>query len=169
MALIEYEFFIEDGKGGESIFAIWTAATVDWTDLQTAARDLMPLLRNIITGGVVGCRASKEMDFSALYASFPSLRIPDADSDIEEGAVLVFAADQDKRDYIVRLPTFDEDLIIPNSVEIDLEDVRVIALADAIANGSTYVTFDEYALDTLHEGKEKFKASKRRGKGRWVY
>ncbi len=83
---------------------------------------------------------------------------PDADSDIEEGALFVYE-DADGRFYKQRVPTFLETLILTGTRQVDNSNAAVQALTDAIITGLDTVAPQTMAatdITALRSDKEQF-------------
>lgn len=136
--IISFTFSVVDSKGAVSFVALYSAID-EWdftvTELNLAANDMLPLIRNLLTGGTPRCRISIDADFGTLFSSFPGIQYPSAtDSDVEEGATLIFRMDEGiPVDF--RLATFDENLFFAGTREVDAADPRMTAFVTLILGG----------------------------------
>lgn len=168
MALVAVNFTVVDGKGQESVVTLYTTDSFTLPQLLAAAVAMVPLVRNMITGGVKSCSLSIDVDLASLFGSFPSIPIPDADSDTEEGALFIFrtALAHDKRN---RIPTFDETLFFSGTREVDIADGQVApfvtAITAGVSAGGATVTFVDSRLEdinALEDAYESFQSSRKR-------
>jgi len=142
--LMRFSYSVVDGKNKGTDLNYYVLGDDSYTlnSVDGAARAFIPILRNLMNGGIKGGSISLAIDTSALYTSFPSIPIPDPDSDIEEGGEFVFY-DAERHIFRNRIPTFDEALILTGTRQIDILDSRVVAYLDLILSGLA-VGLDEY-------------------------
>lgn len=97
-------------------------------DIEPALNALADLVDPLITGGIVSAGVSLAVDLTTVQT------IADALSDVQEGARFVFRS---VGNFIksVRLPTFDESLIVGGTSVVDLDDLDVFAFVTAITDG----------------------------------
>lgn len=168
MALVSINFTVVDGKNQESVVTLYTTDSFTLPQLLAAAVAMVPLVRNMITGGLKSASISIDVDLSGLFASFPTIPIPDPDSDTEEGSIFIFQTvlSHDKRN---RIPTFDEALLFAGTREVDVADAQVAPFIAAItagvsAGGATVTFVDSRSEDinALLDAYESFQSSRRR-------
>lgn len=169
MALVSLNLTVVDGKGQESTVTLYTTDTFTIVQLGNAVRAIIPLVRNMITGGITKGTIAIEVDLSGLFTSFPTIAVPDDDSDTEEGALFIFnnSGGDPKRN---RIPTFDEALVLAGTREVDQEAVAVENFINAILTGVTvagpatvtFVDSREEDLQFLSDAYESFQSSRRR-------
>lgn len=172
--IIEFNFKIVDGKDKNSSISLYALDDPPHTinQLNAAANAALPVIRNVLKGGVIGCSISFQADLADLFDSFPTLRIPDPDSDIEEGGLTKWATDETfKRPTKMRFPTFDEDLLVSGTRDIDDSDPRFEALItliteDLVVSDTHFSTSRGENFLFYVDGEEKFKRRKYKRKAR---
>lgn len=164
MALVSITLTAKDGKGQESTITLYTTDGYTLAQLVAAAKAIAPLVKGLITGGIVSANLVIAVDLSAIVG----ISDIDPDSDTEEGALFIFQTDgfHPKRN---RLPTFDEAFLLPGTREVDTSDLVVAAFNNAIIAGlvvgGTTVTFvdsREEDIDALTDAYESFQSSRSR-------
>lgn len=158
----QISYTVEDGKGETSVFFVNIPSTFTLAQSLEAAQDIATLVNAVITGAI----RSIGLCFNVTLPGGLTTT-PDADADVEEGARFQWLSTGNFRTRF-RLPTFNEDLILAGTKQVDLTDTDVDALVDAIiggtpVTGSGTVTFvdsrdvDIIALDTAREafGKDR--------------
>jgi len=169
MALVALNFTCVDGKGQESVVTLYTTDSFTLPQLVAAGIAMVPLVRNMITGGIISCSLSVDIDLATLFGSFPTIPVPDADSDTEEGALFIFrtSGNHDKRN---RFPTFDENLFFAGTREVDVAHAQVApfitAIQSGVSAGGATVTFVDSRLEDIvstDDAYESFQSSRRRG------
>lgn len=123
-------FSIRDEKSQTSVTKVNVPSSTAWADVVEFAEDMASLIDPLITGQIYRVGIAYEVDISALGLT-PAAA---ADSDVEEGARYqmetgtgFFTA--------MRLPTFDEALILPGSREVDRVNVSALAFENALELG----------------------------------
>lgn len=168
MAVVTLRYTVVDGKGKESAIELYTVDFYTIAQIREAAIAMIPLIRDTIKGGLVKGSITIDMGIGDLLSSFPSIAIPSADSDVEEGGLFIFTTVQGdtKRN---RFPTFDEDLILDQSRQVDVANPRVAPLVAALTefvviSGGAEVKFNDSRgdeLDRLSEAYEQFSRRKK--------
>lgn len=171
MSIITFTYQIIDGKTPPQKSEI-TLYCIDTGLLTTAeltetANDSIGVIADLITGGILGCRIGFEPILANLVAN-PAWKIPDPDSDVEEGAKLVFRPlDGDIRPTTIRIPTFNEDFIVSGTRIVDTDEPEVQLFVDMVTDGAFPYSFDfDYSdsrgadLATYLSGEESFKRRK---------
>lgn len=123
---------IEDGKGRFSTMSVnlEQGRDLSFNDLDEAGRDLQVDVIPLIKGAIVGATVTVPL---TLHVN--ALVSPDADSDVEEGALFVFETLGGSFQARVRIPTFDEAFLVPGSREVDLADADVVDFVTKITGG----------------------------------
>lgn len=167
MALVDITFTVRDGKTppNESTVTVFTTDGYTLAQLVGAVVALAPLVKNMMTGGIVSATLAVNVDISAISG----IGVADPDSDTEEGALFIWDTDTgfSKRN---RIPTFDEALLISGTREVDTSDINVAAFNNAIIAGlvvgAATVTFVDSRgddIDSLTDAYESFQSSRKRG------
>jgi len=165
--LITFNYRIVDGKGKKGLFKVYSTTDImenGFVDCEIQANALMPIIRNAIRGGIIGCRVSMQVYFGDLYLSFPSLRIPDPDSDVEEGAILYFDCDEGGK-WQPRISTFDESLLLSGTRIIDESNAQYLAFVSGVSDAPTLIFTNSRGnaiMNNVLGGNEKFRKRKRR-------
>jgi len=126
----------------------FTGATVAaWNsgNLQAIVDEYLPLIDDLIDGKIVGAGW-------VLTSTLPSGMKAAAEefSDVEEGARFTFTTLIPFKTSL-RLPTFKESKMLPNSKQVDLTDGGVIAFVDAMEDGVTISTVNFHPADARGE------------------
>lgn len=165
MALVSITLTVQDGKDQESTVTLYTTDGYTLPQLIGAVVALAPLVKGVITGGIMRASLVIDVDISGIAG----ISTIDPDSDTEEGALFIWNTDMnhDKRN---RIPTFDEALLLPGTREVDTSDLTVAALNNAIIAGLvvgaatvTFVDSREEDIDALETAYESFQSSRKRG------
>jgi len=172
MSNIVFTYRVIDGKtpASKSEVVLYGSNTGVLTteNLAEVARDHLPVIRGILTGGIIDCTISFQPDLSAVYAGDPLIKIPNPDSDVEEGAKFVFRPlDGDISLRTMRIPTFNEDFLVVGTRLVDPTETEVALFIDAMLNSIFGYTFDFWFVniggEPLYEflgGEENFKKRK---------
>lgn len=123
----ELFYTVIDGKGQKSRVTFpCTVPTLD--DALLAVGAVGELLDPLLTGGIVDAGFTMKAD-TATFSTAAALL-----SDVQEGARFVWST---ALNFLksVRLPTFDEALIVESSTAVDLDDTDVFALVTAVTDG----------------------------------
>jgi len=147
MSVITFTYKVIDGKNPakKSEITLYCVDTGLLTtgNLAEVARDHLPVIRDLLTGGIIDCTINFHPDMSAVFTGDPTIKIPDPDSDVEEGAKFVFRPlDGDIRPMILRLPTFSEDFVLSGSRLVDVDATEVALFIDAVKDGVIAYSFD---------------------------
>lgn len=138
-------YTIRDGEAKESNMQI--KFPID-TDIGILRNNFVPstatLLNAIITGKIVSAGIGIGVDLSS--ATIRSS--PDANSDVEEGALFPLLADNGDTGSF-RIPTFDEDLFFAGTNIADPSNSDLAAFITRIISGQT-VTLTNVSPSTLH-------------------
>ena len=147
MALITFTYTVIDGKNPakKSKVTLYhpydTLLTIE--NLQEIARDHLPIVRGIITGGIIDCSINIAPDMAPAFALDPTIKVPDPDSDVEEGAKFAFRPlDGDIRPTIMRIPTFNEDFLVSGTRIVDVDEPDVELFINAVVASVIPYPFD---------------------------
>ncbi len=161
---------IQDNKGKTStleINLVPTIATV--AEVVNAAQSLALLIDPLINGRIVRVTVGVAVSI----VGFVPLSDPaSVTSDVEEGARFQFLTDTGFYTGF-RIPTFREDLILPGTDQVNIADLGVAALIDAVTNqlsmvpgggtgNVTIVDKRDVSISSLSSARESFQASRRR-------
>lgn len=120
---------VEDGKGKVSTTEVNVPSSVAWTDVVAFAQEVAKLIDVSITGRItrIGVCLSVGLPVALKNSADPL-------SDVEEGARFQF---ETAGGYFtgMRLPTFDEALIIAGTSEVDVTDPFVAAFITGMETG----------------------------------
>lgn len=160
---VELNFTVTDGKGATSLvtFNLEDGFSVaDYTELATA---LLATLKNISTGAYI--KAS--LCVGLALVGLETQQDAGVQSDVEEGARFIWQSDPNFSTR-VRLPTFDEALIVANSREVDIANPTVDSFLGDIEDGITtaggVIGFTDYRgadIIALRSALESFQRSRR--------
>jgi len=147
MGIITFTYTVVDGKTPpkKSEITLYAQDTGLLTtgNLAEVARDHLPVIRALITGGIVDCKIGFHPDMSAVFTGDPTIKIPDPDSDVEEGVTFVFRPlDGDIRPTLLRIPSFSEDFILEGTRLVDVAATEVALFVDSINDGTFPYSFD---------------------------
>jgi len=161
MGVITFTYRVIDGKNpaqkSEVILYGSNTGIMTTEDLAEVARDHLPVVRAILTGGIIDCTISLHPDMTTIFTGDPTIKIPDPDSDVEEGAKFTFQPlDGDITPKIMRLPTFNEDFIISGTRTIDITETEVALFIAAMLNDAFPYTFDFWWTNNRGEPLEYF-------------
>lgn len=125
----EILFSIEDGKGNLSTTSVNIPNTFTIAQIITFGGEMAKLIDPLITGRIVRIGAAFLIDLPNTLAT-----TADANADVEEGARFQFRT---AGGYYtsMRLATFDEAFILPNSDLVDQTEAAVAAFITAIHSG----------------------------------
>lgn len=123
-------FQVRDQKNAKSTLTVWIAGDTPLPVAKDFADFLAPRIDTLILGQITG------ISINVGHAVPDGLKsAPEATSDVEEGGRFNFISDEGWR-YAVRLPTFDESYIVPNTRLVDTADTDVAAFVDVITSGA---------------------------------
>lgn len=154
MALpIKIQYTIRDAKGFLSRTLVHIPSATTLTNGVTFAQDLGAVVDAVIGGKL------ESIDLCIGVALPGGIKTdPDADTDIEEGALFVYE-DADGRVFRQRLPTFLESLILTGTRQVDNSNAGVQAYTDTIVSGNgtvAPVTLAATDITALVSDKEQF-------------
>lgn len=160
-------YSIKDGKGKVATTELNLPSTVTLTNWTVFAGQMALLINDIITGAItrIGLVASVTLPVG-LRAT------PGANSDVEEGARFQYKTTNGFF-TAMRLPTFDEQFVLPGTATVDIADTDVAAYVTAMTGGidltgvggtGTVAPVDSRNEDivTLDSAKEQFLSSRGR-------
>lgn len=124
---------VRDAKGEESTTEFNFPASYDIGDVVSFAQQSAQRIDALIKGQIVRLGI-------AYKVSLPSgiKIVPDADSDVEEGARFQFRTEDDNLTSM-RLPTFDDALFVDGTKNVDLTDADVDEWVDSMVTGAPVV------------------------------
>lgn len=125
---------IKDAKGEESTTEFNLPTSYDLDDVVLFVQQMAERVDLIIKGKVTRIGLAYKLSTSGLTLK----AAPDPDSDVEEGAKFQFLT-EDGNITSMRLATFDEDLIISGTKNVDLTDGDVDDFVDAMVTGAPVV------------------------------
>lgn len=151
-------FTIRDGKGARSTVEInINVATI--ANAQSFVTAMAPLLDAVILGVI------ERVGICAVATLPGGLRaVPDSDSDVEEGARFVYNSVGGYKTS-VRLPTFNEAMMLSGSQRVDQSDTDVLAFNTAMTDPlATFSASDYRGADivSLRSAVDAFQKSRRR-------
>jgi hypothetical protein len=154
MALpVKLQYTIRDGKGLTSRTLVHLPSATSLANATTYAQAFASALDDVIGGKI------ESVDICVGVALPGGLKAdPNADSDIEEGAVFVYE-DSVGRVFRQRLPTFLETLILTGTRQVDNSNVDVQAVTDLIVTGNGTqgaTTLADTDITALVSDKESF-------------
>lgn len=152
---------IRDAKGAEAITKTNFPASVEFSVLAAYASSTATLIDAIIRGQIVAVGFGVEIALPGGLKSAPL-----ATADVEEGARFEWRATSGAPTGW-RLPTFDEDLLLAGTREVDLTDTDVDAYHDRIISGHTVTLVNVSPSDnrgsdivSLESARESFTSSR---------
>jgi hypothetical protein len=165
MALpLDIEFFIVDGNGNtvKTLCHAPTATTPANAALFASA--MATSIDALIDGRVTGAALVLPLDISTSVRK----EAAGAQSDNEKGALFTFK-DTDGRIFKMRLPTFSDEFVSPNSKDVDTTDGAVTAYTDYIITGGgggvnpvSKATVDIVALSSAKQNFTKNRKGRRK-------
>lgn len=160
-------FTIEDAKGANSTTEVNVPLSVAWTDITLFAASLAQIIDPLMKGKItrIGVCASLPLPGILKDSADPT-------ADVEEGARFQFIT-AGGFPTAMRLPTFDEALIVAGTTEVDLTDGGVSTFVQAMesgidtsGNGGSGVVAPsdkrEDGISALRFAREAFQASRSR-------
>lgn len=156
---------IRDAKGKYATTEFNFPASYDFQDITLFAAQAAGRINNLIRGVITGVSVSQVIsDFTGI-----TLRTdPEPEADVEEGAKFQFKTAGGFYTSM-RLPTFDEDLIIDGTKNVDLTNAAVDTFVDSMVTGAPVVDLggvlspsDKHDNDilSLEFAKEEFQSSR---------
>ena len=153
---------VKDAKNQTASFEYDTPDTAGIITTTELAGEIAQAAAQMMLGQIVGISIITNIDTSEDFNTPPN-----ANSDVEEGALFTFGA-ANGGDKQLRLPTFDEQFLLAGTKQVDLADGDVDAFVDLMLNGRTDVVNGNVApvsyrgsdLTTLVSAKEQFKPRK---------
>lgn len=136
MAIYKLSITIVDAKGKPSRTTLYNPDTnsigtpIDIVALINAGVAMTEIIAKLAKGGVSGASLCVDLGSQIGSAQF----VPDADSDVEEGALFNFRT---LSNFFTRsrIPTFDEAKLVPGTDDVDLTDPDVAAYTSAMLTG----------------------------------
>lgn len=127
---------IRDNSSNRSRMAIWFQKEDDGGAIQityagvAAAMDyLLPIIDDMINGQIIGCSISREIPLVA------GLKVaPNASSDVEEIGVFKFRTLES--DVFIKIPTWQDNLVLSGTDVIDTDDPDVTDFIFAVIDGT---------------------------------
>jgi len=162
---------VQDNKGKQSTIEVNLNPAITTTaQLIAAARSIAILIEPLIKGSIVKVGVGIAVTLNALAWSDDNAA--SVDSDVEEGARFQFLTDNGFYTGF-RLPTFDEQYIVPGTDVVDTVAAPVAALITALTDqmsvvpggGTGTVTFvdkRDITLSALSSARESFQSSRSR-------
>lgn len=162
---------VQDNKGKFSTIEIGLTPTItSVTTLINAAQALALLIDPLIKGRITKVGVGVAVNISSLIGLNQDPAT--IDSDVEEGARFQFLTDTGFYTGF-RLPTFDEQFIVPGTDVVDVADPLVAALITAVVDtlqlapaggtgNTTIVDKRDASISALSSARESFQASRRR-------
>lgn len=162
---------VEDNKGKQSTVEVnLTSAITTTAQLIGAARSIALLIEPLIKGTIVKVGVGVAVTMSAL--TWTNDNAASIDSDVEEGARFQFLTDTGFYTGF-RLPTFDEQYILPGTDVVNVAAAPVAALITALTDqmsivpgGGTgtviFVDKRDDSLSALSSAREAFQSSRSR-------
>lgn len=134
MAVTHTVFFrVQDGKGSKSAVTVEVPTSVSLADVAIFAAEMAKIVRPLLAGQIVGVGYMIELDLASVFGAGEN-PVPDANSDVEEGARFGFATTNDFT-KTMRVPTFLETLINASTDEVNTTDTDVAAFVAAMTGG----------------------------------
>jgi hypothetical protein len=130
MAVFSIIYGVTDGKNEKSSFTVNIPDTFTVAQITGFATQLLPLVNALVTGGLTSVGLSLNLD-SILTGGIGAAA---ANSDVEEGAKWTFGVPGGFLTSL-RLPTFDEQFILPGTRLVDEADPAVAAFQTAMVAG----------------------------------
>lgn len=124
---------VRDGKGHVSNPSVHVLSTTILDDLIEYGQEFATLVDAVITGEIIAISATIRI---ALPGALDAVA---ANSDVEEGAMFIMDAAGGVKSRL-RVPTFDEAMMVSGSQLVDLTDADVIALVGILEDGFTTTT-----------------------------
>lgn len=129
MAVASVNYTIVDGTGRKSSVTVYLPNDLVIGDIQDFSDLMAPIIEDLIDGAITGVTVAIGLTLPVGLNATPG-----ANSDVEEGARFIFAS-VNGYSTAVRIPTFKEALISPNSKAVDQTEAAVIAFVDAMVDG----------------------------------
>lgn len=131
---IEIRYTVQDGDGKQSQMTLNVASDTPLAEMQAIVDTVAQLLIPVLGGSLVDAQYTVKADLTASTWYVDAANTANVLSDIEEGAVFVFESIDGYRTSI-RMPTFDESLIVQGSDNVNTADTDVAAFIAVMLNG----------------------------------
>lgn len=156
---------IKDAKGKSATTEFNFPSTFTFADIALFAAQAAGRINNIIRGKITGVTVSQAItDFTGITLRADA----EPEADVEEGAKFQFKTEGGFYTSM-RLPTFDEDLIIDGTRNVDLTNAAVDTFVDSMVTGAPVVALGgvlepsdkrDEDIVSLEFAKEEFQSSR---------
>lgn len=159
---VSLNFTVYDGKKSRSLVKLNMEDGFTIADYSEVATATLALIKGMIDGAVVSVGLCIDLAVAGLEA----IGDAGATSDVEEGARFIYGAGI--YNTAVRIPTFNEAQIVPNTRVVDetapTVSAFINAIQDGVATAGGTVQFTDYRgedIDKLNSAIESFQRSRR--------